>query len=71
MYAALKDNIPYYVLEEAFKINKGYPDFFKINMKLATWAKKKPKKTNVMYLKEYDVLSLLEYILNSMYLLPM
>ena len=59
------DNI-LYVIEEAFKI-KEYPDFIKINMKSATWAKKKPDKTNVMYLNKDDVLSLLEYLLNNIY----
>ena len=54
------------LLEEAFKI-KEYPDFIKINMKSATWAKKKPDKTNVMYLNKDNVLSLLEYVLNNIY----
>ena len=61
----LRDNI-LYVLEEAFKI-KEYPDFIKINIKSATWAKKKPDKTNVMYLNKDDMLSLLEYLLNNIY----
>ena len=42
----LKDNI-LYVIEEAFKI-KEYSDFINVNMKSATFAKKKPDKTNVM-----------------------
>ena len=61
----LKDNI-LYVIEEAFKI-KEYPNFIKVNMKSATFAKKKPDKTNVMYLNKDDVLSLLEYLLNNIY----
>ena len=61
----LKDNI-LYEIEEAFKI-KEYPDFIKIIMKSATFAKKKPDKTNVMYLNKDDVLSLLEYLLNNIY----
>ena len=64
-HGMLKDNI-LYVIEEVFKI-KEYPDFIKINMKSATWAKKKPDKTNVMYLNKDDVLSLLEYLLNNIY----
>ena len=36
-------------------------------MKSATFAKKKPDKTNVMYLNKDDVLSLLEYLLNNIY----
>ena len=46
---------------------KEYPDFIKINTKSATWAKKKPNKTNIMYLNKDDVLSLLEYLLNNIY----
>ena len=61
----LKDNI-LYVIEKAFKI-KEYPDFIKVYMKSATFAKKKPDETNVMYLNKDDVLSLLEYLLNNIY----
>ena len=61
----LKDNI-LYVIEEAFKM-KEYSDFIKINMKSATFAKKKPDKSNAMYLNKDDVLSLLEYLLNNIY----
>ena len=64
-HGMLKDNI-IYVIEKAFKI-KEYPDFIKVNMKSATFAKKKPDKTNIMYLNKDDVLSLLEYLLNNIY----
>ena len=64
-YNMLKDNI-LYVIEEAFKIKEN-PDFIKINMKSVTLAKKKPDKTNVMYLNKDDVLFLLEYLLNNIY----
>ena len=43
------------------------PDFIKVNMKSATFAKKKPNKINVMYLNKDDVLSLSEYLLNNIY----
>ena len=54
-------------MDEAFNIKDGY-DFIKINKKSASWAKKKPSKTNILYLTKEEVLSLLDYLLDNIYI---
>ena len=55
-----------FVIEEAFSI-KGDSDFIKVNKKSASWCKKKPKKTKLLYINKDELLSMLDYLLRNVY----
>ena len=61
----LRENIKFAV-EEAFKVKAGMT-YIKVNKKSATWAKSKPKSTKVMYLSSTDIIEMLGYLLDNIY----
>ena len=73
-FSKLYTNIPHdllienmkFVIEEAFKIKED-SEFIKINKKSANWCKKKPKQTKMMYANKDELLAMLEYLLNNVY----
>ena len=72
-FAKLYTNIPHdllienikFAIEEAFNIKDV--EFIKLNKRTATWAKKKPKNTKVKYVTKDDVMEMLQYLLDNIY----
>ena len=61
----LKENLKF-ALDEAFDV-KGDAKYIKINKRTATWATKKPKNTKVKYVDKEEIMFMLQYLLNNIY----
>ena len=74
-FAKLYTNIPHdmlienikFAIKEAFNVKGIEYEYIKLNKHSATWAKTKPKNPKIKYVNKDDVMEMLQYLLDNIY----